>query len=61
VFVDIETGPGLAHAMTVADWRGITHSPSNLDVAVAANADAFIERFIDRVGGLAAAHSGVAR
>jgi purine nucleosidase len=61
VFVDVETGPGLAHAMTVADWRGTTGNPANLDVAVAANADAFIERFIDRVGGLAAASSGVAR
>jgi len=61
VFVDVETGPGLAHAMTVADWRGITHSPPNLDVAVAANADVFLERFIDRVGGLAAAATGVAR
>ena len=28
VFVDVETGPGLAHAMTVADWRGITHQPA---------------------------------
>jgi purine nucleosidase len=61
VFVDAETGPGLAHAMTVADWRGITGNPSNLEVAVAANADAFMERFIERVGGLAEARSGVAR
>ena len=61
VFVDVETGPGLAHAMTVADWRGITGNPPNLDVAVAANADTFIERFIDRVGGLAEARSRVAR
>jgi purine nucleosidase len=61
VFVDVETGPGLAHAMTVADWRGTTDNSPNLDVAVAANADAFIERFIDRVGSLAEARSGVAR
>jgi len=61
VFVDAETGPGLAHAMTVADWRGITGNSANLEVAVAANADAFMERFIERVGGLAAARSGVAR
>jgi purine nucleosidase len=61
VFVDVETGPGLAHAMTVADWRGITHNPANLDVAVAGNAETFVERFIDRVGGLAAAHARVAR
>ena len=55
VFVDVETGAGLAHAMTVADWRGLTGNPPNLDVAVAANAETFIERFIDRVGRLAAA------
>ena len=61
VFVDVETGPGLAHAMTVADWRGITRNPPNLDVAVAGNAETFIERFIDRVGGLAATHARVAR
>jgi purine nucleosidase len=59
--VDVETGPGLAHGMTVADWRGLTgHSP-NLDVAVEADAEAFFERFIDRVGRLAAERSGVAR
>jgi purine nucleosidase len=61
VFVDVETGRGLAHAMTVADWRGLTSNPPNLDVAVAANADVFVERFIDRVGGLAAARAGVPR
>ncbi|HYK95714.1 MAG TPA: nucleoside hydrolase [Candidatus Dormibacteraeota bacterium] len=61
VHVDVETGPGLAHAMTVADWRGISHDPPNLDVAVAANADVFLERFIERVGGLAAARAAVAR
>lgn len=61
VFVDVETGPGLAHAMTVADWRGTTGQPANIDVAVAANEDVFIERFIERVGGLAEARAAVAR
>jgi Inosine-uridine nucleoside N-ribohydrolase len=61
VFVDVETGPGLAHGMTVADWRGITHNPPNLDVAVEGDAEAFIDRFIERVGGLAASRSSVAR
>ncbi|MEZ0241316.1 MAG: nucleoside hydrolase, partial [Chloroflexota bacterium] len=59
--VDVETGPGLAHGMTVADWRGLTGSPPNVDVAVEADAETFFERFIDRVGGLAAERSGVAR
>jgi purine nucleosidase len=54
VAVEIEAGPGLAHAMTVADWRGLTKAPPNLDVAVAVDADAFLARFVDRLGGLAA-------
>ena len=61
LFVDVETGPGLAHAMTVADWRGITGRPPNLDVAVAGDADTFLERLVDRVGGLAATLAPVAR
>jgi purine nucleosidase len=61
VFVDVETGPGLAHGMTVADWRGLTRQTPNLDVAVEGDADGFIERFIDRVGGLAARRAAVAR
>jgi purine nucleosidase len=59
--VDVETGPGLAHGMTVADWRGLTGHAPNLDVAFEADAETFFERFIDRVGRLAAERSGVAR
>ena len=54
VHVDVEAGPGLANGMTVADWRGFTRKVPNLDVAVHAEALTFIERFIDRVGGLRA-------
>jgi purine nucleosidase len=61
VFVDVETGRGLAHGMTVADWRGLTRESANLDVGVEGEADAFLERFIERVGNLAAGHSGVTR
>jgi len=61
LFVDVETGPGLAHGMTVADWRGLTRRPANLDVAIDGEADAFLERFIERVGNLAAGRSGVSR
>lgn len=61
VFVDVETGPGLAHGMTVADWRGITGKPANLDVAIEADAVTFIDRLIERVGALAATRAAVAR
>ena len=61
VAVDVEAGPGLAHGMTVTDWRGLTKTSPNLDVAVEVHGDVFLERFIDRVGGLAAAAPGVAR
>ena len=53
VAVDVETGAGLAHGMTVADWRGLTRKPANVEVAVAADAATFLDRFIDRVGRLA--------
>ena len=66
VFVDVEAGPGLAHGMTVADWRRITRQAPNLDVAIAGDADTFIERLIERLGVLAAGRpapggTGVAR
>jgi purine nucleosidase len=60
VFVDVETGPGLAHGMTVADWRRLTGRPPNLAVATEGNAERFLDRLIDRVGGLAAARGAVA-
>lgn len=52
-FVDVETGPGLGHAMTVADWRGHTGRPPNVDVATDGDAHIFLDRLVDRVGGLA--------
>ncbi|MES2209775.1 MAG: nucleoside hydrolase [Chloroflexota bacterium] len=55
VFVDVEAGPGLAHAMTVADWRGITGHAPNVAVAVSGDADAFLDRLVERVGSLAQA------
>ena len=57
LFVDVETGPGLAHGMTVADWRGLTGRPSNVAVAVEADAASFIDRFVDRVAALARARA----
>jgi len=52
VFVDVETGSGLAHGMTIADWRELTGRPPNLNVAVDGDAEAFITRFIERLGRL---------
>jgi purine nucleosidase len=54
VFVDVETGPGPAGAMTVADFRGLTGRPPNVDVAVEFDGAAFLDRFVERVGSLAA-------
>jgi purine nucleosidase len=53
-FVDVEAGPGLAHGMTVADWRGITGREPNVDVATDGDAGAFLDRLVERLGGLAA-------
>ena len=58
VFVDVEAGEGLAHGMTVADWRHHSGRQPNLDVAVGGDAETFVERFIERVGGLAARRAG---
>ncbi len=58
--VDIELGGRLTTGETVTDWRRTWGRPPNLDVAVEARADVFLERFIERVGGLAERHSNVA-
>ncbi|HKB28412.1 MAG TPA: nucleoside hydrolase [Candidatus Limnocylindrales bacterium] len=61
VFVDVEAGPGLASGMAVTDWRGLTKHAPNLDVAIDGETSTFIDRLIERVGGLAADASGVSR
>jgi inosine-uridine nucleoside N-ribohydrolase len=60
VFVDVETGPGLAHGMTVADWRGHQGRPPNARVAVDGDGAAFLDRLVDRIGRLAADGSRMA-
>jgi purine nucleosidase len=57
-FVDVETGPGLGHAMTVADVRGHLRRPPNVAVAVDGDADAFRDRLVERIGDLAARTGG---
>jgi len=61
LFVDVETQGELTTGMTVADRRRLTGKAPNLDVAVAADVPAFLDRLIERVGGLAADHPNVSR
>ena len=56
--VDVELGGTLTTGETVTDWRRVWGRPPNLDVAVAADADRFVEQFIERVGALAASRGG---
>jgi purine nucleosidase len=55
VTVDVELAATLTTAQTVADWRHHWGRPPNMDVSVEVRADVFLERFIERVAGLAAA------
>lgn len=59
--VDVETRGELTTGMTVADRRRLTGKPANLDVAVTADVPEFLDRLIERVGGLAAGHPDVSR
>lgn len=60
VTVEIELAGGLALGQTVADWRHHWDRPPNLDVAIRADVATFTDRFIERVGRLAAGHPRVA-
>jgi purine nucleosidase len=57
--VDVELGGTLTTGETVTDWRRVWGRPPNVDVAVEADAEAFLDRFVDRVGRLAAELSAV--
>jgi purine nucleosidase len=58
--VDVELGGTLTTGETVTDWRRRWGRPPNLEIGVEADIDAFFERFIGRVGGLAASRSDMA-
>jgi purine nucleosidase len=60
-YVDVETRGELTAGMTVADRRRLIGRPPNVDVAVSADVDTFLDRLIERVGGLAADRVAVAR
>lgn len=53
LFVDVETRGELTAGMTVADIRHLSGQPPNAAVALDADADAFLDRLIERVGDLA--------
>jgi purine nucleosidase len=59
--VDVDASGGVADGQTIADWRGLWGRRPNVDVAVEADAAAFLDRWVERVGGLAAGRSDVAR
>ncbi len=61
LYIDVETHGEITAGMTVADRRRLTGHPPNLDVAVGANVPLFLDRLVERVGGLAADHPDVAR
>ena len=61
LYVDVETRGEVTTGMTVADRRRLTGKGPNLDVAVAANVPAFLDQLVERIGGLAASRSNVAR
>ena len=61
LYVDVETRGEITAGMTVADRRRLTGRPPNLDVAASANVVAFLDRLVERVGGLAADHPNVSR
>jgi purine nucleosidase len=52
--VEVELGGRFTTGETVTDWRRVWGKPPNLDVAVDADIARFFERFVARVGALAA-------
>jgi purine nucleosidase len=52
--VDVELGGRLTTGETVTDWRRVWGKPANLDVGVSADIDRFFDRFVERLGRLAA-------
>jgi purine nucleosidase len=54
VAVDVDTSGGLGDGQTIADFRRLWGRTPNVDLVVEADAQAFLERLIERVGGMAA-------
>ncbi|HEX5829156.1 MAG TPA: nucleoside hydrolase [Candidatus Limnocylindrales bacterium] len=51
--VDVDVARGLGDGQTIADWRKLWGRAPNVDVAVRGDADEFLRRLIERVGGMA--------
>jgi purine nucleosidase len=58
--VDVELAGTLTTGQTVADRRHHWGRPANADVGVDVDAAAFLERLVERLGGLAASRADVA-
>jgi purine nucleosidase len=56
--VDVDASGGPGDGQTIADWRGLTGRAPNVDVAIEADAGAFLRRLVDRVGALAGERAG---
>jgi purine nucleosidase len=52
--VDVELAGTLTTGETVTDWRRVGGKPPNVEVAVEADGEEFLRRFVERVGRLAA-------
>ena len=61
VFVDVETRGELTTGMTVADTRRLRGRAPNVDIVRTVDAATFLDRLVERVGGLAADRVNVAR
>jgi purine nucleosidase len=61
LYVDVETRGEITSGMTVADRRRLTGREPNLDVAITADIPAFLDRLVERIGGLAADHPDMSR
>jgi purine nucleosidase len=53
--VDVDASGGPGDGQTIADWRQTAGRRPNVDVVLAGDADVFLDRLVDRVGGLARA------
>jgi purine nucleosidase len=61
ITVDVELTGTLTTGETVTDWRHVWNRPPNVDVAVEVDANAFLDRWVERVARLAANPVNVAR